>query len=356
MFKAKEHAQVFAEIDDHSQTFPEKAIQLLIDFNLMTTSIPSKYREAINGATSSSNILGLLFEIGRADLSVARIFEGHINALLLIDKFGSIQQKREYFTYANNDSLFGIWNTEKFDDELKIINKQGKLSLKGAKSFCSGALRIAHPIVTAKTKDGTQMAILNLDEKSNLKADWSYWNPLGMRASVSCRIDFSGLGIAPNQLLGKAGDYYKDPDFSWGAVRFSTVQLGGAKAIVDILIKELVKRERTNDPYQKMRLGELAILMESASLWIERAIKIERLSKEKYSTKKRVNFANMMRTVSGEICEKTIYLAEKSMGVQGMMKNHPMEKKVRDLRVYLKQAGPDAALANVGNFIAKENG
>src|SRR5699024_3813363 len=96
------------------------------------------------------------------------------------------------------------------------------------------------------------MCLIPLKENSQLTEDWSSWNPIGMRASVSCRIHFTKVPILKEQLLGSPFDYFKEPYFSWGGVRFSAVQLGAAQAILDGVIDDLVKRKRTSDPFQKI--------------------------------------------------------------------------------------------------------
>jgi alkylation response protein AidB-like acyl-CoA dehydrogenase len=45
-------------------------------------------------------------------------------------------------------------------------------------------------------------------------------------------------------------------------------------------------------------------------------------------------------------------LADRSVGVAGMMEAHPLERLSRDLRTYLRQPNPDGALATVGAAVA----
>ena len=45
-------------------------------------------------------------------------------------------------------------------------------------------------------------------------------------------------------------------------------------------------------------------------------------------------------------------LAERSVGAAGMIAPHPLERLIRDLRTYLRQPNPDAALAAVGAAVA----
>lgn len=351
MFELFTHTNVFDEVADDEQTFPKEAIKFLKNLNLLNIKRDSNSNITWN-FDEFIDCFELLFEIGRSDLSVGRIVEGHINALLLIYKYGNSEQINTYFALAESGNLFGVWNTEIPLEKLKMICENSEITLNGSKTFCSGALNIHFPIVTAHSYSSLQMIILDTKKNIKLVEDWSLWNPIGMKASTSCRFDFSGIKISNKDLLGNADDYYKNPIFSWGAVRFSAVQLGGAQKIIDVMLAHLKKTNRFEDPYQKMRLGKVSILIETGKLWIEKAKKLQK-NQEEYADDYLVNFANMMRIATSNICEEIILLAEKSVGIQGVLIGHPLEKPIRDLRVYLKQAGPDEALSNVGTFTAR---
>lgn len=352
MFKAKDYQKLFTNIPDHPKKFPQEVYRLLEDIDILQITFPTIAKEkGPSNGEEYQPLFDLLFEMGRGNLSLGRIIEGHINALMLIDTFGTSQQKDKYFNHARKGALFGVWNTENPQESVKFRKSGTSSVLSGAKSFCTGALNLDFAIVTAHRAKKTQMLIVDVGENPNLKEDWSLWDPIGMKASVSCRIDFTGTYVRDNQFLGKPQDYYKEPIFSWGGARFSAVQFGGARHIVDNVLNDLSKRKRTDDPYQKYRLGKMAILMKTAELWISEANQIQQKNVKEISPMERVNFANMMRSACLEICEEIISIAEKAVGVQGIMLDHPLEQTIRDLRVYLKQAGPDAALVSVGHFI-----
>ena len=57
-------------------------------------------------------LLRVLAAIGRGNLSVGRIYEGHVNALLLIRRFGTPSQQKYFETAATGGALFGVWNTD----------------------------------------------------------------------------------------------------------------------------------------------------------------------------------------------------------------------------------------------------
>ena len=67
----------------------------------------------------------------------------------------------------------------------------------------------------------------------------------GMRAAVTGAVDFTGCETPAGGLLGQAGDYLREPDFSAGAWRGSAVALGGLSALLDQAVAQLQAAGRT---------------------------------------------------------------------------------------------------------------
>ena len=61
----------------------------------------------------------------------------------------------------------------------------------------------------------------------------------------------------------------------------------------------------------------------------------------------------MTRTAILEICTQIMHHAEKAVGLMGMMGGHNLERLHRDLTTYLKQPGPDLALAKIGEWASE---
>ena len=176
---------------------------------------------------------------------------------------------------------------------------------------------------------------------------------MGMRSSGSFKTDFTGVEIGPENVIGRPGDYYREPWFSGGSVRFAAVQLGGAEALFDLTREYLQELGRIDDPYQKQRIGEMAILIESGELWLQAAgtqLDNYMSSPGDEASKRFLAYANMMRTAIGDTCMRTIELCQTAVGARGLNRPFHMERVIRDLMIYLRQPGPDAALANVGEF------
>ena len=345
-----------SQSEQEAAEFPEQAFAWLREAGLFSITLPNE--GLAFGQSNTAQQLQLLKLIGRGNLSVGRIYEGHINALYLIHLFGTqAQQQRWYADAQHGQYLFGVWNTQAHDGITIVAQGNGRYELRGAKTFCSGTREVTRPIVPGQLIDeqgnerGWQMCIVPLDEYPDLPVDPTFWQPLGMKASVSHKIDFSGVTLTEEDLLGQPNDYHQQPHFSGGAIRFAAVQLGGAEAIFDATRVYLQQLQRTEDPYQRMRLGEMAILIETGNLWIQQA---GAQADRDAPSEQTINYANMTRSVIEQIGLDTMRLSERCVGARGLLHPQPFARLHADLTTYLRQPAPDIALAQVGGYAGEQ--
>lgn len=167
-----------------------------------------------------------LREAGADDLAWGRLFEGHVNALQLIARLGTDTQRLRAETDVFAGRLFGVWNTEAADGVRVAVTDGGTITLGGRKTFASGAGRVARAIISIACPGGaSQLAIVPMDRVDTV-IDPSFWDPYGMEDSDSFAVDFTGVCIGADALLGDPGDYQRSPWFTAGASRFVAVQAG----------------------------------------------------------------------------------------------------------------------------------
>lgn len=361
LFSATGLASALTAIREHQDyladdTFPHVEFDLLQENGLLAITLPGHSLDF--HCRNTPELLQVLKLVGKGNLSVGRIYEGHINALYLIHLFADEgQQCRWYGDARDAGHLFGVWNTEAKDGIVIREQENGTYRLEGAKTFCSGAKYITRPLITGRRINrsgedlGWQMCIVPMDNYPDLPVDKSFWKPLGMRASVSHKIDFTGVELELGDLLGQPNEYHHQPYFSGGAIRFSAVHLGGAEAIYDATRHFLRNLNRTEDPYQRMRLGELAILIETGNLWIQRAG--EQADERELEPDKVIAYANMTRTKIERVATEVLQLAGHCVGARGLLYPEPFARLHADMTTYLRQPAPDKALAEVGGYVSK---
>ena len=357
--------------------FPTLEMNWLREAGLLTAALPPALGGAGLGEPAAAGaLLQALYHVGRGNLAVGRLWEGHVNALLLIRCFGSPAQLAAAAADARAGHVFGVWNTENPANGVHLEPlpaAPGRYHLRGAKTFASGAGHITRPVLTGAlaapapagpatlltnlaARPGWQLVLLRADEQPPA-LDRSFWRPLGMRATASFRADFTGLEVGAEDLIGRPGDYYRAPWFGGGAARFAAVQLGGAAAVFDETRRFLRRLGRTDDPYQRQRLGQLLALHETGQLWLRGAAEhaalpptppAEPLPPDRLEAL--AAYANTFRTVVEANCLDTLRLAERCVGARGLLQPEPFERLHRDLTHYLRQPAPDAVLAEAGRF------
>ena len=190
--------------------------------------------------------------------------------------------------------------------------------LRGCKTFASGAGFVTRALVTARYAAGEEPVMLVVPLEAGERADLSSWHPHGMCASATGTLDFTGITIPVEAILGGAADYHRQPHFSGGAWRFAAVQLGGVEAVFDAWRRHLANTGRGADPHQLARLGEGAIGVEGARLWVERAART--VSENALSPERIVAFVNLARLAVERAGLDVLQLAQRSVGLQGFMR------------------------------------
>lgn len=342
--------------DDNEQHLPEEEIRLLKASYLLHVVLPGKPLDFRLGNTGS--LLNLLRAVGRSHGALGRIYEGHINALYLIHLYASEQQQKKWYRQVEEDRLlFGVWNTDG-EQGLCYQLKHEHVLVEGVKTFCSGAGLVDRALLGGKVmglgESNWQMAIIPMEQVPMERIDFASWEPMGMKLSASFTVDFSGIAIPRDQLLGKLGDYLKQPYFNGGAIRFVAVQLGMAETVYNKTLAYLRALERLEDPFQRMRLGQMAMALQTGRLWVQEAgkhfdLEVPNADRHKHL----VAFVNMARLVVEEQCLKVIEMSAKCIGARGLLAKEGIERWHRDLAYYLRQPAPDATLQNVALMLNK---
>ncbi len=349
---------------DRSGAFPVREFELIAKAGLLTAPLARTWGGlglGIDGS-SISKLLTLLTQIGRSNLAVGRIYEGHVNALQLIQTFGTPTQIEAFANAAHQHKIFGVWNAEEADGVTIMPLGNGKYRLAGAKTFATGCGHVDRPLIGGALPNGAwQLCIVPMDEVATI-SDPSWWQPAGMRATASFKVDFTGVILDESALIGQPGDYYRQPWLTAGVVRFAAVQLGGAAALFDATRQFLQSINRTKDPSQEERLGRMAIGIESGQLWLQGAAS----QLEQYhpifagdpaivhpQAMALVAYTNMVRTAIEQIGMEAIQLCTRSVGTRGLLPPHSIERIIRDLTLYLRQPAFDASIASVGQYVLK---
>ncbi len=289
-------------------------------------------------AASTDTLFDALRAIGGADLSLGRVYEGHVNAVQLIATYGDADQRTTLDGDLEAGRTFGVWNTEPSPGLALRTAGKDRWLLDGAKSFATGAGHLDRILVTARDEGGGKQLVVVPIADDPARADNAGWQVRGMRGTCSGRFDFSGMMIDREGLIGTPNDYEREPRFSAGAWRFTAVQLGAVEALVRHLRDHLVTSGKAGDPIQRARFAACLTETRSAGLWVRRAAQLAETE-----AAEAIPFVLMTRGIVEEAGLRTMEAAARSVGTASFFANSRIDRITRDLGLYLRQPVPDQA-------------
>ena len=301
-----------------------------------------------SGPLSADSLFHILCALGRGSLSLGRLYEGHVNAVALVTRYGTVKQLGALAGLPEGGALLAVWNTDDGQEPLRLVADPDGWRLIGRKALCSGAGFIERPLVTARDESGRFLMVVPPLRRGE-RADLSAWMPTGMQASATGCVDFTGVRVTDGDIIGDDDDYHRQPTFSGGAWRFAAVQLGGMEALLDLCRIQHVSTGRGKDPHQAARLGQAAMAVETARLWAERAAFLAEVdNKDAEAT---VAYVNLARLAVERAALDLMELIQRSIGLLSFIRPHPIERIVRDLATYLRQPAPDRALVSAAEWV-----
>jgi alkylation response protein AidB-like acyl-CoA dehydrogenase len=305
---------------------------------------------AFGGAgVGGAALCDILRQIGSGSLPLGRLFEGHVNAVGLVLRYGSADQISLIARETHEGKMSGVWNTDD-NRNLRLISSCRGQRLEGRKILASGAGHIERPIITATDEQNRRFLVMPRLHRGE-RADLSSWTAHGMRASATGAVDFSGIEVDPVDILGGDGDYERQPAFSGGAWRFAAVHLGGMERLFDLLRKHMRGTGRGADPHQAARLGQDR---DSEALGGKR----RRHHRDAGGSANARPGRRLCQ--SRPSCCRTGMPRSHGVGpsvdkLASVYEANPVERISRDLGTYLRQPGPDRALTNAAAWLLERD-
>ncbi len=196
----------------------------------------------------------LLAALGRTDLVVARLVEGHLDALAILQEAG-----RE----PRPDALYGVWASASGGTGLELATGAGELTLEGTMRFCSGARTVDRVLATATDMDGGLQLVDVAMDPQHARPDLSSWPALGMDASDSFDLAVDGLPVCRDAVVGPPGFYLDRPGLPLGGIGVAAVWLGGAQGLLDATVAGLTRHGA--DDHQLAHVGAVTAAIEGAA-------------------------------------------------------------------------------------------
>ena len=163
------------------------------------------------------------------DLSLARLVEGHVDALAILEEAGC---------EPDSEATYGVWAARQPAGGTTARLTADGWHLTGEKPFCSGSTRIDRALVTAECDDGYRLFDVRVAENVTAVHAGS-WPAVGMADSLSETLDFGGPPVPAGRAIGPPGFYLERPGFWFGATGVAACWYGGARGLVQEVLRSL---------------------------------------------------------------------------------------------------------------------
>jgi alkylation response protein AidB-like acyl-CoA dehydrogenase len=291
------------------------------------------------GGRTAERLLGLA-ELGRRDPVLARLGEGHADAMAILAELGVRLGEEE------RSSAWGVWAAA--PQSVTATPDGDGWRLDGDRPWCSGAGVCAYALVTAQAPDGPRLFAVDLAHDGVTALDGT-WPAIGMARSDSRTVRF---GHVPGRPVGEPGRYVGRPGFWHGGIGVAACWYGGATGIAERLLN--TARERDLDPHALAHLGAIdARLVAMRALLLAAAARIDAAP-----TLVDERLAGQVRAVAEATATEVIDRVGRALGAGPLGQDGEHAARVADLSVYLRQSHAERDLQHLGALTrdAAENG
>tara|TARA_A100001391_G_scaffold157443_1_gene115710 strand:- start:3363 stop:4544 length:1182 start_codon:yes stop_codon:yes gene_type:complete len=326
---------------DKNKAWPAEELEALAKLGFMGMMIPEAYSGSDTGFLSYCLALE---EISAADCGVGTIFHVHNMSHYPITLFGTEEQKAQYLPPGARGNSIGAWlltephagsdtaalrTTARRDGDYFVVN--------GSKQFISNGSEAGTALILAVTdqsagKRGITAFVVDTATPGYVVTRLE--EKLGQHTAHTAQVQLDNLRIPASSVLGEIGGGYRIAmaGLADGRIAVAAQAVGVAKAAVAAAIQYAREREAYGAPIFNLqaisfRLAEMATQVEVARQYYLHAARL--LEAGIPCTKE----ASMAKLFATEMAERVCSDALQVHGGYGYLRDFPVERYCRDVRV-----------------------
>ncbi|HEY3743607.1 MAG TPA: acyl-CoA dehydrogenase family protein [Bryobacteraceae bacterium] len=327
---------------DEAQTFPLETIKKCGSLGYLGAIFPEEYGGAGLGYIEYSIIIE---ELARVDPSVGLIVAAH-NSLCTNHIFlaGTEAQKQRYLTKLTTGEFIGCWSltepeagSDAGGTRSKAVRDGHDWILNGGKTFTTNAqyanVCVAMAVTDRKASHHGISAFL-LEPGMPGFVVGKKENKLGMRASATGEVLFTDCRVSDDQRLGQEGEGFVDSlrILDGGRISIAALALGTAQGAYDAALKYSKTRRQFGRPISEFqaiqfKLADMATGIDAARLMVYKAAHMKNMGKR--VTRESAMAKLFASEVAVKVCDEAVQIH----GGYGFIKDYPVEKFYRDVKL-----------------------
>jgi alkylation response protein AidB-like acyl-CoA dehydrogenase len=327
---------------DEAQEFPLEIVPKLADLGILGAIVPAEYGGA---GLSYPEYIAAMEEISRIDGSIGLFLAAH-NSLCCghILLAGTEDQKRRYLPDLTRGAKIGAWaltepgsGSDASAARTTAVRIGDEYAVNGTKHFITNATNADIFVLMASTdRDAGRngLSAFILDRATPGLTIGRKENKLGLRASDTAGLVLEDCRIPAENLLGEEGGGFADclRVLDGGRISIAAMAVGMAQGAFDHALKYATERQQFGKPIAEFqaiqfKLADMATEIEAARLLTYRAAEL------KQSGAKTTKESSMAKLFSGEVAVRVAGEAVQIHGGYGFIKDFPVEKYYRDVKL-----------------------
>jgi alkylation response protein AidB-like acyl-CoA dehydrogenase len=340
-FAAREIAPNISAWDEASE-FPIATIKKLGAMGLLGVIFPPEYGGAGMGYVDYALAIEELSAVdGSIGLTIAAHNSLGSNHIFLA---GNEAQKRKYIPLLAGGEWLAAWaltepgsGSDASNARTTAVKKGDRYILNGSKNFITNGHYADITVVIAVT-DKTQgthgLSAFVVEKNTKGFRAGKKENKLGLRASDTAELIFEDCEIPEENLLGNLGEGFVDAMrvLDGGRISIAALSLGIGRGALDAALKYVKERRQFGKAIAEFqgiqwKLADMATELDAARLLTQRAAVL------KDAGRKVTRESSMAKLFASEvavsICEQAVQL----FGGYGFIKDYPVEKFYRDVKL-----------------------
>ncbi len=265
-----------------------------------------------------------LAEWGGHDLALARLAEGHTDAAAILADAG-----REPAAGA----LYGVWAARSGGAGAGLYLCGDDLVLTGTVRFCSGARWLDRALVVADPIGGGSTGRLLVDvavAHRGVRPQSDTWQTPAMDAAGTLDVEFDGVPLPSDAVLGGPDWYTARPGFAIGGGGVAAVWWGGAAGLLHRALGHL---PTVPDAHQLAHLGELHALLEGADALLGRtAVAVDAAPDADHGLA-----LAALRSAVERVCREVVDRVPRMVGPAALSRDAALARTLADLQLYVRQ-------------------
>ena len=275
----------------------------------------------------------MLMELGREDLSLARIAEAHWDAVAILAEAG-----RE----PEAGAVYGVWASERAGRELRLELEGDDGYLTGTKLFLSGAGLVDRALITA----GTNSMLIDVGLRANrdrIHFDGSGWKTNAFAATCTAAGHFDRARFSAADVVGQHGWYTERVGFWHGACGPAACWAGGALGLLAD-----ARRQTRDDAQTFAQTGAIEADAWAVQAYLDMAGREIDGGRDDAQTAR--SRALIVRHLVEQACTDVLRRVARAFGAGPLAMDAEFLRRCEELDLYLRQSHAERDLESLGRL------